>query len=378
MIARAEIDRLLEHPSSPGSPVLSVYLDVDQSNASNLNREFEAALKTRLRTIESGLEGPARDAFAKDAAPVTRFVADYQPRARTLILFSDESAGLFFTGEVRAALPTEVRYEEAPWLRPLVELADEYERYGVIMVDKERARVFTVFLGEIEEQRDAFAVASVRHKKASGTDHLRSQMNFQRQDEMHVRWHLKHVAELTDALVRVHAFDRLVLAGPVTATSELHRLLPKRLRGRVVGTLRLPFDARPDDVLRETLALEQAVEREDEKTCVEQLLTAAGKENGGTVGVAATLTALQEGRVWRLVYADGFTSAGGECASCRALFAADPPACAYCGGALRPIGDLVERAIERVAGTGGRVELVRDEAARRLLEAGGIGALLRF
>lgn len=358
--------------------MLSVYLDVDQSNAANLNREFEAALKTRLRAIESGLPAAEREGFAADVARVTRFVAGYHPHARSLIVFCDDSAGLFWSGELRVALATDVRYEPAPWVRPLVEVFDEYERYGVIVVDKERARVFTVFLGEIEEERDAFAAAEVRHKNASGTDHLRSQMHFQRQDEMHVRRHLKRVAELTDELARLYAFDRLVLAGPVTATSELHRLLPKRLRGRVVGTLRLPIDARADEVLRETLALEQAVEREEEKTLIEQLVTAAAKGNGGTMGLGPTLVALQEGRIWRLVYADGFSSPGGECVSCRALFSGSGTACGYCGGQLRPVADLVARAIERVAETSGRVELVRGEAANRLLEAGGMGALLRF
>jgi peptide subunit release factor 1 (eRF1) len=377
MIARAEIDRLLEYRPAPDRSVLSVYLDVDQSKAANLNREFEAALKTRLRGIETSLEGAERERFATAAERVLRFAASYHPRARTLVIFS-EGTGLFWTGELRATLPTEVRFEPAAWVRPLVEVFDEYERYGVIMVDKERARVFTVFLGEVEEERDAFAAAEVRHKKASGTDHLRSQMNFQRQDEMHVRQHLKRVADLMDELARHYAFDRLVLSGPVTATSELHRLLPKRLRGRVVGTLRLPPDAPADDVLRETMALEQAVEREAEKAYVEQLLTAAGKGNGGTIGSAATLSALQEGRVLRLVYADGFSARGSECVSCRAVFAGGQSACGYCGGELRPVGDLVQRAIERAAETGGRIELVRGEAAARLLEAGGIGAILRF
>jgi len=31
---------------------------------------------------------------------------------------------------------------------------DEYERYAVAVVDKERARLFTVFLGEIEEMEE--------------------------------------------------------------------------------------------------------------------------------------------------------------------------------------------------------------------------------
>jgi peptide subunit release factor 1 (eRF1) len=373
MISRADLDRLADHAPTPESPVLSVYLDVDQSRAVNLNREFEAALKTRLRTLEHRLVESERDAFRADAAAVQRFVAGYRPRARTLVLFADDSAGLFWSGELRASLPTDVRWDPTPYVRPLLEVLDANERYGVVLVDKERARLFTVFLGEIEEEREALAAAEVRHKQASGTDHWRSQMHFQRQDEMHVHWHLRQVAELIEDVARVHAFDRLVLAGPVEATSELARLLPRPLGARVVGTLRLPADVPAETVLRETLEVAKRVEREAEETLVAQLL-----ERGST-GLDATLAALQEGRLWILVHADGFASRGTECPRCHALFTANADsACGYCGERLLPLDDLVGRVLERARESGGKIEKVHGEAAARLLDAGGIGAFPRF
>src|SRR2546430_4864506 len=90
----------------------------------------------------------------------------------------------------------------------------------MVVVDKGRGRIFPVFLGEIDEEREAIAAAEVRHKKASGTDHWRSQMHFQRQDDMHVHWHVRQVAELMEHIAREYGFDRLALAGPVEATSE--------------------------------------------------------------------------------------------------------------------------------------------------------------
>jgi len=375
MISRADVDRLLAREPTPASPVLSVYLDVDQSRATNLNREFEAVLKKGIRTVEQQLDDARRDAFAADARRVMRFVGEYQAHARTLVVFADDSAGFFWHGELRASLPSDVRWEPRPWVRPLVELLDENPRYGVVLVDKERARVFTVFLGEIEEEREALAAAEVRHKKSSGTDHWRSQMHFQRRDDMHVQWHLKRVAELMEDVARPSAFDRLVLAGPVEATSELHRLLPKALRERVVGTLRRPFEAPASDVLQETLRLAEEAGREQDDARVTELLEAVGR--AAVVGLDATLAALNERRAHVLLHADGYASRGGECPSCRALFASGPR-CDYCGTSLQPIEDLLTRAIERIHELGGRAEKVRGEAASRLLDAGGIGCLLRF
>jgi hypothetical protein len=198
MIARAAVDALRDRPPTPDSPLLSVYLDVDQSRAVNLNRGFVAALKARVRTLEHGLADETRDALRADAERVVRFLRDYAPHARTLVAFADDSAGFFWTGELGVALPTDVRWEPAAWVRPLLEALDEHERHAVVLADKTRARIFTVFLGEIEEERTAFAAAETRRKNASGTDHLRSQMHFQRRDEMHVQWHLREVADIVE------------------------------------------------------------------------------------------------------------------------------------------------------------------------------------
>src|SRR5262245_51588770 len=75
MISRSDVDRLRERAPTRDSPVLSVYLDVDQSRAANRNREFESALRARLRVLEQPLDEPARAEFHADAAHVQRFVA---------------------------------------------------------------------------------------------------------------------------------------------------------------------------------------------------------------------------------------------------------------------------------------------------------------
>lgn len=266
-----------------------------------------------------------------------------------------------------------MRWEPTPYVRPLLEAFDDHERYGVVVVDKEHARIFTVFLGEIEEEREALAAAEVRHKDASGTDHWRSQMHFQRQDDMHVRWHLAQVAALLDDVARMHAFDRLVLAGPIEATSELGRLLSRPLADRVVATVRLPVDTPADEILARTVAVAAEAERATERTRVAQVL------DRGARAIEATLEALQEGRLGLLVYAEGFESRGAECPRCRALFAATSDSiCGYCGERLLALDDVVGRALARVASSGAMWEKVHGDAAVRLTGAGGIGAVLRF
>jgi hypothetical protein len=82
-----------------------------------------------------------------------------------------------------------------------------------------------------------------------------SERRLQNQAASHAHLHLKNVAESLDRLVDEYRFDRIVIGGPVEATSELQNLLPKRVRVRLVGRLSVAVTASARDVLAETLRI---------------------------------------------------------------------------------------------------------------------------
>ena len=159
MISQADIETLANRNAITGSPVLSVYLDIDQSKAVNLNRRFEAALSSMLGSLSMGLNQEEQSSFNLDAEPVRRYVAGLEPQAKGVIVFSDASEDFFWTREIHVPLRSRARWTDTPYLVPLLEILDEHERYGVVLFDKETARLFTVYLGEIEEHADAMAPA---------------------------------------------------------------------------------------------------------------------------------------------------------------------------------------------------------------------------
>ena len=379
MMAREEVEKGVARNSKPGSPMLSVYLDVDPTREVNRQRGFEPALKNMLRSIERQIASEReRKEFMANAGHVMRFVSGYKPAARSLVVFGRESDGFFWQRELQAPLHNDARWDDSPYLRPLTEVMNGSERYGVILADKARARLFTVFLGEIEEHAGVFTTADVRHTKTVGTDHWRSQTHFERTSDLHALWHLKQVAEKMDHLADAHEFNRLVLAGPVEATTELERLLSKRLLARLAGSMPLRVEATVTQVLEATRQFEQAKLGEEEVKRVRQLIATAAKKTHADIGLPATLKALRKNYVWRVIYAEGFAPQGRYCIRCTALMPEGQPACDYCGAAVTPVSDLIERVVERVLSLGGRAEMVRGAAAAALRKAGGIGAFMRF
>jgi len=145
----------------------------------------------------------------------------------------------------------------------------------------------------------------------------------------------------------VPPFDRLIVAGTPKATSQLVRLLPKRLRGKLVGTVGMSVGT---------------------------------SQNGGkaVAGFASVLDAVNQGRVWKLFYAKGLKKVGGECSECNA-YAPDPTGpCTYCGGDVRRLPQCVDRLTQSVMEMGGQVEVIDGPAAEHLKPHGSIAALLRY
>ena len=124
--------------------------------------------------------------------------------------------------------------------------------------------------------------------------------------------------------------------------------------------------------------VEAEIEREHETELVRELIDAAPAHLKAVVKLAPTIQAIQEQRVWQLIYADGFAPPGSQCGNCKALYAGEKVTCDYCGQAVKGVSDFIDRAAERVLEMQGRVEEVRGLAAESLQEYGNIDAFLRW
>ncbi len=374
------LQQLVQHGKVPGSPVLSIYLCVDQSDSRNLKRGFGVALKNLLRSVEQTLVSrKEKDHFAADAATATGFVASYSPKGKSLALFCDASEDFLWHRSLRVPVAEAARWCPCPYLRPLVEAQDTLERYGVVVTDRAQARLFTVFMGEIEENVEALAQADVKRFAGPARDQERKQDILQRKADEHARQHLRNVADMMTRLADARQCDRLILAGPPEAVAELQKILPERLRERIVATTSLPITATEQDIIRETARTVEESERSIERTLIERLLTASAKGRQAVVGLPATAEAAAQGKILSLVYANGYSERGSECDECGVVFAQPLSACPYCRSNVKTVNDLVEWLVESTARSGEAIKQVRGDAAQRLISAAGnIGAFLRF
>src|SRR6267142_5546522 len=134
-LSRNDLEALRRREAKPGSPVLSVYLDTDQSRDLNIERGFEVVLKDLLREIRQNLDKDTRKEFDGDAERVQQFVEEYRDVKRGLAVFCDASDKFLWHTELNVNLRNGARWNDSPYVRPLIEVLDEHERYGVVLTD---------------------------------------------------------------------------------------------------------------------------------------------------------------------------------------------------------------------------------------------------
>jgi hypothetical protein len=276
-------------------------------------------------------------------------------------------------------LPNRLQWDRAASIQPLVAAIDDYERVAIVLLDRAHLRVLTMSLGEVTELTcETFDQRKVRRTKTAGMNNLAAASHAQHRVDEHVRLNIRQMIKRIESVVVQHSIGRIILAGSSEITAQLKTLMPKRLASRVIGTMSLATNANLEEIRNAAASVAERFERESEGALVTELVTSAAKAGRSVVGLMDTLDAMNRGRIWQLVYADGFYSPGYECAECGALFCSEQPSCSLCGSSVRPAENIVERLVARVARKGAKIEIVGGEDARPfLVNAGGVGAFLR-
>ena len=254
-------------------------------------------------------------------------------------------------------------------IEPFLQVLDELERYCTVVCDKRQAKIFTVFLGQIEDYSYIFG-DTPRKTKSGGWSQKKNQAWVAEE----VKKHLKNVAEQAYKFLQEQNFDRLILGGEQETIDELRKLMHPDLQKRMVGQFATEVFKSNQHFLDQSLKIEEKAERENEKKLVEKLNNDL-QGNLAVAGLKEVLAAAMERDVRTLLIDSKLNAKGKRCSNCDFLGLSETT-CPYCETETEDVSDVVDELVQKAFSHRARIEFVMNN--QMLSGLGGVGAMLRF
>ncbi len=373
MLSTTELKELAAYNEKEGYFV-SFYLNVDPNF--NKKGDYIVHLKNMIKQKAESLDKAIYKRVKEDLDKIEHYVlTNKRMFKKGLAIFSSKEGSLWKEYNIGLPVKNELIVDKGVYIKPLMDILDNYKRYGVLIIGKDSARIFIVHLGEIVEYGEVTS-ADIPGKHKKGGWFGLSQNHYERHINVHVGIHLKEVVEKLDSFLLGEYIGRLILGGSEEAVSMFKGMLRKTILDKVIGSVKIEMLSKGDDVLNKVEPIVSAYERKKEEDIVKELITRAMKNEAAVLGLENVLNAIQEQKVMKLVFISSYKQKGVNCKSCSFLTTQKINSCPYCKGDFEGVDYMVDLAAQKAIQQGALLEVVTEN--KDLSDAGGIGAFLRF
>ena len=389
-VIRPSLVQELEQYRAPDGRVSSYYLNLATPRGSHAEAEgsgpdqgpsdarerssrhdLQGTLRRERERIER-LELPhaTRQALLRDWELVQELALAAVGERYTQALACFVSSGADYSRVLRLAWPVRQRafFEDRFVLWPLQQILDQSDRYAICLADKDEARLFLYYFGQIEEVKDIVDEIPGRVRFPDPYHEL----EYMRKIIEHTHHHFDHVAELALRLLRREPFEHLIIGGLWEKLPDFESRLHRYLRDRIVARWDINVH-KPTAEIRERARQEEQRFLDDQarqtwKAIRDQL------PYHGALGPRDTLAALWQRRVQWLLEEPDISRPGFRCSACGRLnLTADP--CVECGGQMVEVPDLYEEAVHDAIDQSAHVRYWNDPA---LHQANSMAAYRRY
>jgi peptide subunit release factor 1 (eRF1) len=356
----------------------SFYLDSDKSRLTK--KEIAVSFKNllnygRKRLASFDVSKTKKDSLLQDLDRIGRFGAQGLSswNAAGLAIFACSGAKFWQELSLPRAPRNHIIFYHSLYVRPLSAMLDQYRRIGALLLDRQEARWYEIFMGEITllDSLKSEVPGRVREGGWQGYESKR----IERHIDAHLRDHFKRAALKTFELFKKNQFDWLFVGCKEVYRSDFEPLLHPYLKERLKGWLKTDSNISEDRILRQSLEMEKKLKAKEEEALVQSLISELEKGGRAVSGMKEVLRKLNTWEVQSLVLSRHFAAEGKACPKCHYLYV-DEVRCPVCQIKTEKVEDVVHESVHSALDKKVQVRYVTPPS--KLDRFGKIGAFLRF
>ncbi len=318
-------------------------------------------------------------ALSEDNQVIQDYIkSEYDGKSRSLAVFSCFAKKYFKAIPFDLPIKNHIHTLNRPYLSPLIGYLERYSDWGVILVDRQGARLLTFNMGELIEQ-EGFMGEAVKQVKRGGGASFHGRMggstassNIDNVIESNISLIVEHV---TNFIVS-KKIKRIIIGGSTENITLLKVALPKAWQSLLAGTIQISITADHSEIASAAINLIDKISNESENSLVTQAITLAAKGDRGAIGLDDTLNAIHAGQVQTLLVTKDFSEPGFQCVGCSYLTTQEVDKCPFCGSKFSKIPNAVEFSILKAKEKNASIHMIAEND--QLLKSGGIAAIMRY
>ncbi len=375
-ITREQIRELAEFQDKK-SCALSFYFQ-PSTPRNKAHKEDMILIKDLAREALRSLESQGRkDCARADMDRVLRLSAELRSNGtHGKAVFACSAQNIWREYDVPANLPgTQLFVDRHFHLKPIAHLLGAFPLLGVVLVDRHRARIFDLRLGELTEREDLFHPLPRRGRSDgfAGYDGGHAQ----RRVEDEARQHFKNVAEALKALLEKGVIEKWILACQDAHLSLLEPQLHSYVKQALIGRFHADIGhINKDEIRTHAQQIVEQWQNDRRHELVGQALEQARSNGRGVTGLRRVLRSLELGEVQTLLLGENLQGHAVECSGCGHIDAHLVSNCPVCGRATQEVVDVGEAILPWVVRRDIETFYVKDDP--EFDKVGNIAALLRF
>ena len=229
MITAETIERIVSFDGHD-LPVLSAYVAVAVDPGNRAPRSHAASLMHTIRPLtENGTLGhAARVSLRADIERVEEASQQDGWKPGTMAVFACSGAGFYEEVALGRTVRDRAVADATPFTRPMLAILGEYHRACVVVIDREAARTWELYQGELRET-GRLEDETMRKADYAGFHGLEERGVRNRAAELAKR-HFRHVAVELASLCGAAGSDLIIVGGHREELSPFIEMLPSALR----------------------------------------------------------------------------------------------------------------------------------------------------
>lgn len=250
-------------------PILSVYFGF----AGKKTPDRKVVLSLFHSLIHQNMSDEERKIFKRDVQKIEEYLTDvFDSRGTRSIVFFTAGKHLWEVFPFEFYLPPLCVVSYSLYVKPLIDAVDSYKKYIVLLIDREKARLFSVYLGEIQEYTEVFDGIVPQNVRANERDFYGRSDKIFRHIQDHLHRHVAIIANSLSEFIKKNGGNFLLIGGHKELLAMVKNELPDSVQKMVVAEFVTSVNIPLQKVLLQSKAVAEKIEQNEEESRLQSAL----------------------------------------------------------------------------------------------------------